>query len=60
MTSLGMIATSASPILFGLLIDNGIHAQALFGTAGLGIVLAGLLVWFSYPRLSDETLHEQR
>ncbi|MGM8228810.1 MFS transporter [Cellvibrio sp. ARAG 10.3] len=59
MTSLGMIATSASPILFGLLIDNGIHAQALFGTAGLGIVLAGLVVWFSYPRLNDETLHEQ-
>ena len=45
MTSLGMIATSASPILFGLLI---------------GIVLAGILVWFSYPRLSDERLHEQR
>ena len=60
MTSLGMIATSASPILFGLLIDKGIHAQALFGTAGFGIVLAGILVWFSYPRLSDERLHEQR
>ncbi len=60
MTSLGMIATSVSPILFGLLIDKGIHAQTLFGTAGFGIVLAGILVWFSYPRLSDETLHEQR
>lgn len=60
MTSLGMIATSASPILFGLLIDKGIHAQALFGTAGFGVVLAGILVWFSYPRISDETLHEQR
>lgn len=58
MTSLSMIATSASPILFGLLIDDGISASLLFGSAGAGVILAGMLVWFSYPRLSDEKLHE--
>jgi MFS family permease len=54
MTSLMMIATSASPILFGLLIDKGITAQTLFGYAGFGVLCAGLLVWFSYPLLHDE------
>src|SRR5690606_27750419 len=49
MTSLMMIATSVSPILFGVLIDRGISITQLFSFAGLGAVAAGILVLFSYP-----------
>lgn len=59
MTSLGMIATSASPILFGLLIDDDITASTLFGATGAGVILAGVLVLFSYPRLGEKKRHDQ-
>jgi predicted MFS family arabinose efflux permease len=48
MTSLMMIASALSPILFGLLIDAGISVQSLYSGAGLGVVMAWLLVQFSY------------
>lgn len=57
MTSLSMIATSASPILFGLLIDDGIGVNLLFGAAGGGVILAGILVLFSYPRFNKDNSH---
>lgn len=49
MTSLMMIATSVSPILFGVLIDRGISITQLFSFAGMGAVAAGILLLFSYP-----------
>jgi len=48
MTSLMMISTAVSPVLFGVLIDRGISLGGLFGSAGAGVLIAGLLVLFSY------------
>lgn len=48
MTSLMMISTAVSPVLFGVLIDRGISLGGLFGSAGAGALIAGLLVLFSY------------
>jgi MFS family permease len=50
MTSLVMISTAISPILFGVLIDQGISVGTLYGGAGVGVILAGSLVLFSYGR----------
>lgn len=50
MTSLVMISTAISPILFGVLIDQGISIGTLYGGAGVGVILAGSLVLFSYGR----------
>ncbi|MGM0634390.1 MAG: MFS transporter [Pseudomonadota bacterium] len=43
-------ATSVSPVLFGRFIDAGVSAESLFGYSGLYVVVALLLVSFSYPR----------
>lgn len=48
MTSLMMISTAISPVLFGVLIDRGMSLGGLFGGAGAGVLIAGLLVLFSY------------
>lgn len=48
MTSLMMISTAASPILFGVLIDRGISLGTLYGAAGWGVILAGIMIMFSY------------
>lgn len=47
-SSLAVISTAASPILFGVLIDRGISGQGLFGLLALYLVGAILLSLFSY------------
>jgi len=42
-------ATSISPVLFGYLIDTGISVTGLFGGCAVYVLLALLLVCFSYP-----------
>ncbi|MDQ2075196.1 MFS transporter [Marinimicrobium sp. ABcell2] len=49
MSSLMIISTAVSPILFGVLIDRGLSVTGLFGGAGLGLLVALALVLFSYP-----------
>ncbi len=48
MMSLVMISTAAAPVLFGVLIDTGISIRGLFGSAAWCVVLAAVLVSFSY------------
>lgn len=48
MTSLIMVSTAASPILFGVLIDEGMSLATLYGAAGWGVVIAGVMISFSY------------
>ena len=47
-TSLAVISTSASPILFGFLIDGGISGQGLFMWMDLYVLIAILLSLFSF------------
>jgi MFS family permease len=47
-SSLAVISTSVSPILFGYLIDTGISAQTLFMWLGLYVVMAIILSLFSF------------
>ena len=47
-SSLAIISTSASPILFGVLIDGGISGQTLFLWLVLYVFIAILLSLFSY------------
>ncbi|MFT5730711.1 MAG: MFS family permease [Desulforhopalus sp.] len=47
-SSLAVISTAASPILFGILIDRGISAQGLFGLLTLCVVGAVLLSLLSF------------
>ena len=49
-TSLGVISTSLSPALFGVLIDNDISVRQLFILIGIYTVLSILLVSFSYHK----------
>jgi MFS family permease len=54
-----VISTSLSPVLFGLLIDRGISVALMFGLIGLYLVVAVLMVCFSYrttgPHSPDDT-----
>ena len=52
-------ATSISPVLFGLLIDRGISVQGLFGGSAVYVLLALLLVCFSYPANSTSLVAAQ-
>ncbi|WP_205749300.1 MFS transporter [Desulfopila sp. IMCC35008] len=47
-SSLAVISTSASPILFGYLIDRGIAVQAFFLWLGVYVLVAALLTLFSF------------
>ena len=47
-TSLVVISTSASPILFGFLIDSGISGQSLFMWLALYVFIAVMLSLFSF------------
>ena len=47
-SSLAVISTAASPILFGILIDRGISGQGLFGLLTLYVVGAIFLSLFSF------------
>ncbi|WP_198411169.1 MFS transporter [Marinimicrobium alkaliphilum] len=58
MTAMMMVASSLSPILFGILIDAGVSAQQLFGSAGLGIAVGWVMVFFSYK--ADHSLGRSR
>jgi len=48
MSSLMILSTAASPLLFGVLIDRGVSLTGLFGGAALGLVAALIMVLFSY------------
>ena len=48
MSSLMILSTAASPLLFGVLIDRGLSLTGLFGSATLGLVGALIMVLFSY------------
>lgn len=50
MTAFMVFSTAASPVLFGAMIDAGTSAAQLFGVCALAVVLAAVLVAFSYPR----------
>ncbi len=52
-------ATSISPVLFGLLIDRGMSVQGLFGGSAVYVLLALLLVCFSYPANSTSLVAAQ-
>jgi MFS family permease len=47
-SSLAIISTSASPILFGVLIDGGITGQTLFLFLALYVLIAIILSFFSF------------
>jgi MFS family permease len=49
-SSLAIISSSASPILFGFLIDGGISGQALFSWLFLYVLVAIILSLFSFSR----------
>jgi len=44
-----VMATSVSPVLFGYFIDDGMSAAMLFGACAVYVLLALLLLLFSYP-----------
>lgn len=52
-SSLAVISTSASPILFGILIDRGISGQTLFLWLTLYVLVAMLLSLFSFSASQD-------
>jgi MFS family permease len=55
-SSLAVISTAASPILFGILIDKGVSAQGLFGLLTLcvaGAILLSLLSFSARQVLTD-------
>ncbi len=47
-TALGVMSTSLSPVLFGLLIDSGTSVLQLFNLIGIYCILSILFVSFSY------------
>jgi len=47
--SVMVVATAISPVLFGVLIDAGVSVGELFGFCALYVILAWVLLWFSYP-----------
>lgn len=49
MTSV-VLATSVSPALFGVFIDNGINATQLFGACAIYAVVGNVLISFSYTK----------
>lgn len=54
MSSLMILSTAVSPLLFGVLIDRGLGLTGLFGSAALGLVGALIMVLFSYRPESGE------
>lgn len=49
-SSLAVISTSASPVLFGLLIDGGISGKSLFVWLALYVLIAAILSLFSFSQ----------
>ena len=58
-TSLAIISTAASPILFGVLIDRGITGQGLFGILSLYLLGAIFLSLFSFSARSVLAVDER-
>ncbi len=54
-TSLGVLSTSLSPALFGILIDHNVTVKQLFILIGVYTVVSILLVSFSYHRKSSSS-----